>query len=370
MKQLSISIILLLIMSIAESQVPTVIFQREIQGFDGGISLPAQKNFVISGDIPEIITKVEVKIYNDSRLEKLYYSAGWSRGLADNSTIFKVPVNQLLRSNEEYTFVLKFYTGIEKNENIQIGDMLQNVISEYVNAQTRIKRTYLVFNKPPEAMLNELNAIVRAAFNDYDVEIFSFSDIVTDKIKQIESSKIVPEGEDLNTVNALSELKNLLNSEIGVFLPREINKLAYQTIVKDYPTQKLPNILGINLGYSATFIDKTNIGYAPFAGLSIPLGNLAFAPFMSNISISTGIFLTDIQDENNQFYTGPVIKRPVYLGLGYRLYDFIRLNAGAVVLEKATVPSTNVIYVRPYVGLSIDLNLWIGLGKQRPYSNN
>ncbi len=30
-------------MKIAESQVPTVIFQQEIQGFDGGISLPIEK---------------------------------------------------------------------------------------------------------------------------------------------------------------------------------------------------------------------------------------------------------------------------------------------------------------------------------------
>ena len=370
MKQISISILLILIVRITEAQVPTVIFQQEIQGFDGGISLPAQKNFVISGDISELITKVEVKIYSNSSLKKLFYSSAWSRNINDKGTIFKIPVNFLLRSNEEYTFELNFYTRVEKQELIQTIDMLQNIISEYVNSQTRIKRKYLIFDKPPEFMLNEINSIVNAAFKDYDLETFRCSDIVTDKIQQIESLKIKTKPEDINTDNTLSELKSLLISEIRAYLPQEINILASQTIVKDYPTQKLPNVLAINLGYSSTFFDKTNIGYAPYAGISFPLGNLAFAPFMSRISLSTGIFINDIKDENNLSYTGPVIKRPIYFGLGYRLYDFIGINAGAVLLEESTVSATKGIDIRPYVGISIDLNLWIGLGKQRPYPKN
>ena len=369
MKRLSISIFLILLMKIAESQIPTVIFQQEFQSFDGGISLPAQKNFFISGDISESITKVGLQIYTSSKLDKLYYSAFWSENINDKSPTFNILVNKLLRSNEEYTLVLDFYTKVEKPEHLQMVNMLQNSISEYVNAQTRIKRGYLIFNKPPEAIVNDINAIVRSAFRDYDIEMFRFSGIITDKIKQIESLKIKTEREDINAVSALSELKNLLDSEIRAYLPQEINKLVYQTIIKDYPTQKLPNVLGINLGYGATFFDETNIGYAPYAGLSIPLGNLTFAPFMSRISVSTGIFLSDIEDENNLLYTGPVIKKPIYLGLGYRVYDFVRINAGAVMLEKSTAPSTKDIDIRPYVGISIDLSLWIGLGKQRPYSN-
>jgi hypothetical protein len=370
MKQLFISIILILFLGIAKSQVPTVIFQQEIQGFDGGISLPSEKNFIISGNVPELINKVEVKIYTNNRMDKLFYSAGWSRNVTDQNTTFAVPVNQFLRSNENYTIVLDFYTRVERQEQVQKVESLQNILSEYINAQTRINRKNLIFNKPPEALLNDMNAIVLEAFKNYDVESFTFSDIIIDKIKQIEYLKIKTKQEDINTVNALAELKKLLNSEIVIFLPREINKLAYQTIIKDYPSQKLPNVLGINLGYGATFFDKTNIGYAPYAGLSIPLGNLAFAPFMSGISFSTGFFLSDVKDENSILFTGPVINKPLYIGLGYRLYDFVRLTAGAVILENNTLSSTNNIDIKPYVGICIDLNLWIGLGKQRPYSNN
>lgn len=357
-------------MGIAESQVPTVIFQQETQGFDGGISLPAQKNFIISGNVPELINKVELEIYTNNRLDKLIYSAAWSRNISDKSTTFTIPVNQFLRSNAEYTIVLDFYTKVERQEQVLKVEGLLNILSEYINAQTRINRKSLSFNKPPEALLNDMNAIVMEAFKNYDLESFTFSDIITDKIKQIEYLKIKTKQEDINTVTALAELKNLLNSEIIMFLPREFNKLAYQSIFKDYPSQNLPNVLGINLGYGATFFDKTNIGYAPYAGFSIPLGNLAFAPFMSGISFSTGLFLSDIKDENQILYTGPVIKKPVYIGLGYRLYDFVRLNAGAVILENTTQSSSDNIDIKPYIGISIDLNLWIGLGKQRPYSNN
>ncbi|MBC8111017.1 MAG: hypothetical protein H7Y04_08160, partial [Verrucomicrobia bacterium] len=47
-------------------------------------------------------------------------------------------------------------------------------------------------------------------------------------------------------------------------------------------------------------------------------------------------------------------------------FNFLRLNAGATLL-KNTSPnfSGNQIYVRPFVGLSAEINLWMGLKKDR-----
>jgi hypothetical protein len=368
MKKLFLVAFFALLVSYAQSQVPLVVFQQDVQGFNGGLPLPAQENFVINGSIPELISRVKVDIYKNNVMKNLLYSGQWSRKEKDKSTLFKVFIKHSLRSNAEYTFKLAFYTKAKAEDHLQLVDMLQKALSEYVNSQTRIRREVLVFNKTPGSMLNDMNAIVRSAFNSYDLDAFSFSDIVIDKIKQIEALKIKGDANTVNSAVAMDELKRLLDSEIMAYLPQDINKLAYQSILTDYPTQKLPNVIGINVGYSATFFGDSNIGYTPFAGVSLPLGNSKFAPFMSRMSASVGVFLRDIKDENNLEYTGPLINKPIYFGLGYRLYDFIRLSAGGVMMEKNVVPSSNGIYIKPYVGVSIDLNLWLGLGNQRPYT--
>ncbi|MBE0667652.1 MAG: hypothetical protein IH593_08255, partial [Bacteroidales bacterium] len=125
MKRLLLSIFLILLVSVIKSQVPVVSFQQEIKGFDGGVALPAQKNFVISGNISVIITRVEVEIYQNSKMDKMFYSSSWLRMTDDRGTSFSIPVNKMLRSNEEYTFKLNFYTGAEKEDHLQIVDMLQ-----------------------------------------------------------------------------------------------------------------------------------------------------------------------------------------------------------------------------------------------------
>ena len=135
----------------------------------------------------------------------------------------------------------------------------------------------------------------------------------------------------------------------------------------------MPNVIGVNVGYAVAFLggtwDNQRYGTAPYAGISLPLGNFRRSPFMNRLAISAGILLTDVKDQNAQTYTGAYIPRPVYLGLGYKFFDFVRLNAGAVLFDQngtssgGSAVSTNV-NVRPFVGLSADFSLWIGVGNR------
>jgi len=66
-----------------------------------------------------------------------------------------------------------------------------------------------------------------------------------------------------------------------------------------------------------------------------------------------------------------IVGRPVYLGLDYKLFEFVRFNAGAAFLEKtemivsgAEAGQTNTkAFIRPFVGLSARIDLSIGFGK-------
>jgi hypothetical protein len=53
--------------------------------------------------------------------------------------------------------------------------------------------------------------------------------------------------------------------------------------------------------------------------------------------------------------------------LGYKVFRFIRLNAGAVVLEEKSsndnFVNTERIKIRPFVGISAELNFWADFAK-------
>ncbi len=117
-------------------------------------------------------------------------------------------------------------------------------------------------------------------------------------------------------------------------------------------------------------IDNFSYGAAPKVGLVFPLGNSAFTnQFWSRTAIVAGIYLDDFEDEFDNNISGPVVGKPIYAGLGYNIFRFVRLNAGISVLEdKKTVGGNlstleNRVFVRPFISLTADINLWMDLAK-------
>ena len=72
--------------------------------------------------------------------------------------------------------------------------------------------------------------------------------------------------------------------------------------------------------------------------------------------------------KNDNIVTGPIFGRPYNVGLGYRAFQFIRINAGAAFLETKK-DGFNIdlkeIRVQPFIGVSAEVNLWMGLGNKR-----
>jgi len=82
---------------------------------------------------------------------------------------------------------------------------------------------------------------------------------------------------------------------------------------------------------------------------------------LSRTSFSLGVMTTsEIEDEQGNMYTGPIFKVPVYAALGYRAFQFMRINVGATVLEDVSQSS---VKVYPFVGISAELNLSLRLAK-------
>jgi hypothetical protein len=86
---------------------------------------------------------------------------------------------------------------------------------------------------------------------------------------------------------------------------------------------------------------------------------------MNNLSISSGVFISgNMENALNERISGP-IDRPIYVGLGYNFFRVIRLNAGGTFITTEKLSGSNVNSFQPFVGLSAEFNLWLGIGKKK-----
>ncbi len=131
------------------------------------------------------------------------------------------------------------------------------------------------------------------------------------------------------------------------------------------------NFLSINAGYGAVYNSGTykslNYSSGAFVGLSFPLANYATNnSFVSKTSFSAGLFLKDFKGGADTTITGPLVNKPLYVALGYRFLNFVKISAGTgIVQEKYNLSNTSSnIKFKPFIGLGIELDLWLGLKKR------
>jgi hypothetical protein len=131
------------------------------------------------------------------------------------------------------------------------------------------------------------------------------------------------------------------------------------------------NFLSLNAGYGGVYKSGSysNVNYFDgfFAGVSFPLANYALSnSFISKTSFSAGVFFNNFDIDNNSYLTGPVVGRPLYAALGYRFLNFVKVSAGTTILqeENRLLNTTGNVQFKPFVGLGIELDLWLGLKKR------
>ncbi|MBA3284355.1 MAG: hypothetical protein H0U27_04765 [Nitrosopumilus sp.] len=372
------------------AQYQSITFNYEKNYFNESLPLPAEKLFIINGNLSPKIQLVELLIYDDNIDEDPLYQTTWKRNYGNNKTTFSMPVNYALRGNSQYTFVINYFEPAAVKESKDLLAALSKGLHAYIYQMVDVNSRNIRLKDNYRIVMSDLNTIVMSGMNNYknmsNIDFNGFSDIVKLRVKQIDNASfknaellVTSKTEDTN-VNVkqkyieglLNDLYNLTVSEISQVINTELLVITDSRIVKNYPTEKTRNTLAINAGYGGVYdsgdLNDINYGSAPFAGLSFPLGKKAFSSaFWSKTSISTGIFLKNIDLIDGGEITGPLIDKPIYIGLGYKVLHFIRLNAGMTILQKEKTSlseiSFNKIYTRPFVGASVEFNLWIGLDK-------
>ncbi len=138
-------------------------------------------------------------------------------------------------------------------------------------------------------------------------------------------------------------------------------------------TQRGQTVLPIFVGFGGVYLGGNfgNLNYdsRAYAGFSIPLGS-GNRNYFARTSVIFGVFFNNLRDVNGKtIYTGPIVDRPVFAGLGFRVLSFVHLNAGVVALSSQKLSLSEVktsdLKLEPFVGLSAQFNLWLGFNKKQ-----
>lgn len=109
-----------------------------------------------------------------------------------------------------------------------------------------------------------------------------------------------------------------------------------------------------------------NISTSPIWDFPFLCATRFFRSFWAMRLSPPGLFLNNFNSSQGNRITGPLVNLPIHAGLGYKMFRILRLNAGAVLpnFEEAyTKLKKN--YIQPYVGVSLEINLWMGLNDRR-----
>lgn len=368
----------------AFSQYASVNFDATKNYFNDGQFIPAEKNLMFSGVVPEGVEMVEISILSSKGNRNLYTSV-WK---GKEATTFALPLNYKLKSSDKYDFQLDYFVPINAEQQKKLKANINANIMAYLEAHLTGKKS-IKLEKKARKVIDDLNGIVAQSMENYRTTALAisetFSIAVEQKLNNLENADLLAtqikndstskqEVRNDQRQQLIGELENMIKTEIEQMTDQEFLLLNDSRYVDNYETDGKQSTLSINAGYGGVYLSgKFNEDFtydaAPYVGLSIPLGNSTFAPkILSNASLSLGVFLENFENENGDEVTGLIFNRPLYLGLDYKLFQFVRLNAGATLLEEdrilnETGDTETKVLIRPFIGLGATINLNFGIEK-------
>lgn len=377
---------------IAICQYRTVVFDYERSSFNENQPLPAESNFLVTGSINPDIELVEVRIYDPGKAghNDVLAKFVWKRSYGNEKETFTVPINYKLDGNTEYDFEINYYSYIEAGQREKVREELHKALDAYIDQSITIKRNRIALDRSYKTVLEDMNSIVNDGFRMYKNKVNfnfgGFSGLIENKLRDIDGKSLkegpvyYADAEDeeraklLYARKQIDELKILVKNEANQVIGSDLLYVVDSRRVNSYPTEKTSNYLALNIGYGGIYnsggVDNLSYDTAPFAGVSIPFGKRALnSMFWSNTSISLGVFLQNINDGEGRTVTGPLVNLPSYAGLGYKIFRIIRLNAGVSFLElqsdQSSATNFSQVYIRPFVGASLELNIWVGADRKK-----
>ena len=383
----SLAVLLCILSQTVTSQtVKQVFVDNNKRLFNDGNPLPAEHYFQVTGGIPAEVSLIKFELYKNPGDKTPLYVDSWKRHFSDNGRTFYIPVDYKLQSNRTYSITMTYYETLRGDRLGAFRDKVHSNLRMYVEAVTTNTDAKIRLNGSVQENLRRLNNIMRDSYRYYEShhsEPFAgFSDIVSLKLQQLRDAGLENARFNIDSDSTLSnsaaaqqyskqlqdQLIALLHTEADNYISTGVRMVYDQVNFKDYRTEKTKSFLPLNVGYGAVYLGGSfnDLEYdaQPYAGISIPLANPRFKRFLGNASVSFGVFIRDFEDKQGNRLTGPLINKPFYLGLGYKIFDFLKFNAGAVALSQDRLDLNNFktekVSIHPFGGVSAEFNIFFG----------
>lgn len=372
---------------LAHGQYASVIYNYEMNRFGENEPLPSEKPILFTGTIPTMIDVVEISVYNHKGIEKRepLATAVWKRTFQDSGNAFNAPLNYPLPASRKFDFSIAFFRGIGEEERSELYHQLTANLNAYLEQNTQTARSGFKLLRKSQQLVADLNEIVRTGLKNYRCltafEFEGFSDLVRNSIDNLDRISLPPTMKNATPEEKTETLKKLrreqldktetlIASEIKSLLNHNWAVLYDKRYIDDYPTEDRPTHFAINAGYGGIWLDgqlddRSSFGDAAYFGLGFPLSTSNLAPrVFQDASITVGFFVKNFYSDKGDKYSGPIFNRPLYAGIDYKLFSFIRLNGGLAIIEKTPFDSSkSVIVAKPFLGLSAKVNISLSLDK-------
>ncbi|MEO5685516.1 MAG: hypothetical protein ABIQ88_22910 [Chitinophagaceae bacterium] len=374
------------------AQKKSVLIEPQKRKINQDALLPAQTYFNLQVPVSSQTGIIQVDIYRGKSNSDLLEHSYWVRPVNFTGDFAELPVDLKLKSNSNYSFGVTIYSILSDSEKTQLHFIAQQHISNYLDATIQTDDARIDLSRKPEQMIADLNSIVNkstVAYKNMANKSFDgFSDIVKLKIQQVVNARLKNAAYNVERQTGDStvlsqqlklsysdqlqnELKKIIVSELDNYLALDFVRVYDQFIVKNQFTERSQAVLPLFIGYGAVYLSGNvrdlNYDAQPYAGFSIPLGR-GDGKYFSRTTFIMGIFLRNFKDGNDSTLTGPIVDRPIFAGLGFRLYDFINFNAGLVATSASKQNLSNIktenIQLHPFIGLNFQFNLWAGINKK------
>ncbi|MEJ7767442.1 MAG: hypothetical protein WKF89_06505 [Chitinophagaceae bacterium] len=392
MKRTLIGICCLLLLIQVQAQRKSVLLEPQTRKINQGDALPAQSNFYIQVPVSKETGIIKINVFKGGKTSDIIQRTYWARPVNFTGDFAELPVDVQLKNNSKYGFDVVIYSLLSDSERVALRGILHQNLSNYLNAALEANSKTIDFEKNADKVISDLNTLVKRGLtwyrNTQQRDFDGFSDIVKLKLQQVDKARLsnarynvvkstadsMASPDEIKALYAnqlLNDLKQIVLNELDNYLHLDFVKLYDSFVIANRITERSQTVLPLFIGYGGVYfggnVNALEYDSQPYAGFSFPLGR-GNETHYGRTSFIMGVFISNLKDADGNKVTGPIVDRPVFAGLGFRIYDFINLNAGMVAtsMEKQNLSNvkTENVQLKPFIGLNAQFNLWLGLNKK------
>ncbi|MCA1757286.1 MAG: hypothetical protein LC649_07510 [Bacteroidales bacterium] len=381
------AIMLLIAVNPAFTQERLVKVDFESGSFVNTPVVPFDQPFIIQGDAGIDIEYVVVHIFNENS-KKPIHSFAWNRTADNNTSTFSVVIPGVLKSGSKYDFQITTYKQMSEQQKHILADNLAERITFFLKNNYYFDGKNLNISNP-NSVYSDLKTLIDEALiyqiSKNSIGYAAPSILVLEELKNqsdfrfkrflrsrgnFERDSVA----DQMVNERVKHINDLIMSELHPFISSDLVQHHRTVLVRSVSTDREQFTLPVNIGMYAWDKSMTinnasvhNVNFTPGAGVTIPFSNRSRLASRSRLfdsfGYSIGLLFEPVADADGTEFVTPGVTLPVYTGLGFRLFKVVRFNAGVIILgEKGTEDFSN-LSVLPTAGLSLELNIWLGLKK-------